>query len=449
MRNRHLRDAVAVAVEALSWMELEGLSERLAFTRTTGQLHIRHLDSMKAAFRFLIETVRALNLVDKIATSILSRDLFDDLDLGKKNFLRVFICWTVLRRCSHEDSIALLEAARHVLGWRDLQDLELAFGKILSWDLGKFMQGFQDPERTAFSTFNRTWFVSYCYRVFGRMFAHEYLKSTRTVPPSYVRINTLRGDEESLLREMENDGVEVSPVESLVGIFRAVRTARPLTLTQAYRNGYFSIQDKSSCLSTMISDLKKGDMVLDLCAAPGGKTSHMAARTADSAIILSIDLSGRRMKIWRKEMKRCGVSCAAPVVADAWQGLPTKHAFDLVVVDPPCTNSGSFGKNPSSKWRMTETALRRYSEIQWEILRAAVQTVKPAGRLIYSTCSITIEENEAQIERLLRLYPEFRLRRQTPFIGHRGMRGLDTCQRLYPHLDSCNGYFIASLSREY
>lgn len=449
MSYRFLRDAVAVAAETLSWMELEGLSERPAFIKTTKQLGVRDVDSMRAAFLFVIETVRALNLVDRIASSILSKAFLDDLGLGERNFLRIFIWWSLLRKSSREDSIALLEAARHVLGWRELADLELAFGKVLTLDLRKFMRSLPDPEHAALTTFNRMWFVSYCYKVFGRSFALEYLKATRKAAPTYLRVNTLQGTEQLLVREIEREGVRLDPVKGLEGIFRVVQTQRPLMHTRTYQLGFFNIQDKSSYLSIVVADPKKGDMVLDLCAAPGGKTSHIALRTENSATTYSIDYSRRRMAVWKKEMERCKVSCAFPIVADARHGLPVRQSFDLVIVDPPCTNSGAFGKIPSMKWRLTVNALRRLCQIQWDIIRTAVQAVKSGGRLIYSTCSVTVEENELQIERLLKLNPEFRLERQAPFIGHEGLRGFGACQRLYPHLDDCNGYFIACLRKEY
>ncbi len=449
MSHRFLRDAVAVAVESLSWMELEGLSERLAFVETIKQLGVRDIGPLRAAFLFVIETVRALNLVDRIACSILSKEFLDDLDLGKRNFLRMFIWWSLLRKSTREDSIALVEAARHVLGWATLADLEIVFGKILTLDLGKFLGSLPELEQAALTTLNRTWFVSYCYKVFGRSFALEFLKATRKAPPTYLRVNTLRGAEQSLIHHIEQEGVTLATVEGLEGLFRVVQTRRPLTRTRTYRLGFFHIQDKSSYLSTIVADPKKDEMVLDLCAAPGGKTSHVALKTENSGDIYSIDYSRRRMAVWKREMKRCNVSCALPIVADARQGIPIKQSFDLVIVDPPCTNSGAFGKMPSSKWRLTANTLSRLCQTQRDILRTGIEAVKPGGRLIYSTCSITIEENELQIERLLKLNPELKLEKRTPFIGHEGLRGLGACQRLYPHLDHCNGYFIACLKKEY
>jgi len=444
-----MRDAVAIATEALSWMELEGLSERQALVKTTRQLGIEAVDSMRTAFLMIMETTRALNLIDRIATVFLAKQLFEDLDLGKKNFLRVFIWWTVLRQSSRRSSIDLLEAARHVLGWRELLDLELTLGKIMRFDARRYLQRAEDIEHIALSTFNREWFVAYCYRVFGRKFALDYLRGIRSAPPSYLRINAPKDAQQSLVEKIEGEGVKITPVEELDGLFRVIQTKKPLTLTRAYQSGLFSIQDKSSYLSTIVSNPKHDERILDLCAAPGGKTSHLAVQTENSAKICSVDLSLRRFRVWRREMKRCKISCASPIVADARQNLPVEQIFDLVTVDPPCTNSGAFGKTPSLKWRLTPDALEKFTRIQWQIICAAIQAVKSGGRLTYSTCSVTVEENEMQIERLLRLNPEFSLEKQIPFIGHSGLRGLDDCQRLYPHLDSCNGYFVASLTREY
>ncbi|NIP66978.1 hypothetical protein GWN63_02950 [Candidatus Bathyarchaeota archaeon] len=103
---------------------------------------------------------------------------------------------------------------------------------------------------------------------------------------------------------------------------------------------------------------------------------------------------------------------------------------------------------PSAKWRLTPDAFLEMSEIQWRILNGCVENVKEDGYLIYSTCSVAVEENERLIERFLRSYPEFRLVDAKPKIGDPGLRGLSKCQRLYPHAQECNGFFVAKLLRE-
>jgi 16S rRNA (cytosine967-C5)-methyltransferase len=163
--------------------------------------------------------------------------------------------------------------------------------------------------------------------------------------------------------------------------------------------------------------------------------------------IVSVDFSRRRMSVWRNEIERMGVKIAEPVVADARNPLPTKVKADVLILDPPCTSTGTFGKTPSAKWRLTGRSVERMAEIQWQALSNCVEYVKPGGTLVYSTCSITVEENEMLVERLLKRYADFSLVEIEPTIGQYGLRGLEKCRRLYPHLDSCNGFFIAKLVR--
>jgi 16S rRNA (cytosine967-C5)-methyltransferase len=116
-------------------------------------------------------------------------------------------------------------------------------------------------------------------------------------------------------------------------------------------------------------------------------------------------------------------------------------------LDPPCTSTGAFGKFPSAKWRLTPRSIKRMAEIQWQMLNTCAEKVKADGVLAYSTCSVTIEENEMVVERFLKRHPEFRLVEINPRIGLPGLRGLTKCQRLYPHVHECNGFFIAKLQR--
>ncbi|MEJ2241301.1 MAG: hypothetical protein P8Y18_04060, partial [Candidatus Bathyarchaeota archaeon] len=121
---------------------------------------------------------------------------------------------------------------------------------------------------------------------------------------------------------------------------------------------------------------------------------------------------------------------------------------DLVILDPPCTSTGTFGKTPEAKWRLTKRSIMGMVKIQCEMIDECAKYVRNGGFLIYSTCSITLEENEMVIENFLRLNPEFSLIKTEPRIGLPGLRGLTKCQRLYPHIHQCNGFFIAKLKKE-
>jgi len=254
--------------------------------------------------------------------------------------------------------------------------------------------------------------------------------------------------EENILKKLKNEGATVAMEPKIKYTYRLLENKLPLTRMQSFREGLFYIQDKASCLAAEASTPKSGMTVLDVCAAPGAKTTHIAQLMRNKGSIYSVDYSKRRMTVWRKEIERMGVKIASPVVADACKLLPVKLEADLVVLDPPCTSTGAFAKAPSAKWRLTSRSIAHMANIQWKMLNNCAEYVKEDGYLVYSTCSVTLEENEMLIERFLKWHPDFALTDISPKIGMDGFRGLSQCQRLFPHLHECNGFFIAKLGRQ-
>ncbi len=161
-----------------------------------------------------------------------------------------------------------------------------------------------------------------------------------------------------------------------------------------------------------------------------------------------MDYSKRRIHVWKNVTKRMGTENAEPIVADVRSSIPLKVSADLVILDPPCTSTGTFGKSPDAKWRLTKRSVIGMSKIQAEMIENCADYVKAGGNLVYSTCSITVEENEMVIENFLKLHPEFMLVESKPRIGLPGLRGLTNCQRLYPNIHECNGFFVAKLKKE-
>jgi 16S rRNA (cytosine967-C5)-methyltransferase len=210
----------------------------------------------------------------------------------------------------------------------------------------------------------------------------------------------------------------------------------------------FYIQDKASCFAAEVADPQPGMTVLDVCAAPGAKTTYLAQLMQNQGLVGSVDYSWRRMQVWRREVSRMGVEIAEPVLADACVSLPFALDADVVVLDPPCTSTGVFAKQPSAKWRLTPGSIEKMADIQWRMINSCAEKVKVGGVLTYSTCSITVEENEMVVERFLEAHPDFSLVEINPKLGVSGLRGLDMCQRLYPHIHGSNGFFIAKLLKK-
>jgi 16S rRNA (cytosine967-C5)-methyltransferase len=205
------------------------------------------------------------------------------------------------------------------------------------------------------------------------------------------------------------------------------------------------LQDLASILVGEVAAPSPRDTVLDLCAAPGAKTSHLAQLMHNQGSITSIDIDARRLAAWSRLMKRMGVANAKPVQLDASMPYALPEEADLVVLDPPCSGTGTFNAYPSSKWRLTQNMILEYASLQRRLLENAASHVKEGGSLVYSTCSVTLEENEGIIEPFLENYSEFRLVESAPRIGSPGMRGLREAQRLYPCLHKSEGFFIARL----
>ena len=153
------------------------------------------------------------------------------------------------------------------------------------------------------------------------------------------------------------------------------------------------------------------------------------------------------MQTWKEETERMATKIAEPVIADVLVNVPLLGIADLVVLDPPCTSTCVFAKQPSAKWRLTPKSIANMAEIQWQMINICAEKVAKGGVLTYSTCSITEEENEGIIQQFLKEHSDFALAETEPKLGFPGLRGLTRCQRLYPHVHQCNGFFIAKLQK--
>ena len=443
-----LREAWTLAIEALSWMELEGLNEKLALAKASKQLEVKDVNALRLAHKMVLETMRKRNVIDFILSKVLQPHSLGEFKLGIKEFLRLYTHEIHFEKAKFEEATDIVRTGRAILGWRELHSLEGVFGEIFNFDLKGAISELGDEERVSLLTYNPRWFVRYCFRVFGRSEALKILESGMRNPPVYIRLNTLRASEKKILKSLAAEGVRLRKVEGLRYTYKVLSTEKPLNRTKSFAEGLFYIQDLASCLAAEVADPKPGMTVLDVCAAPGAKTSFMAQLMENRGRIYSIDYSRRRMTVWKNEIKRMGVKIARPIIADACNPLPVNVEADLVVLDPPCTSTGAFAKLPSAKWRLTKRSPFKMAEIQWKMLVNCAEKVRPSGCLIYSTCSICLEENEFLIEKFLRLFPDFRLVRAEPWIGKPGLRSLAECQRLYPHIHNCNGFFVAKFVRE-
>jgi 16S rRNA (cytosine967-C5)-methyltransferase len=447
-----LREAWTLAIETLSWMQMQKLGERLALARTVRQLEIQDPAVVRFAHRLVCETVRRQNFIDKFISAALKPKTMIELDRGLRAFLRLYVYQTRIARNWFKPDVEEAEKtarlARSILGWKSLQEVEPFLGFLLTQEPTVVFEHVSDEDSIGLHTFHPSWFVNYCFRIFGRTQTITMLEADLQKPPEYVRLNTLKSNQSKILERFKAEDVKAEKIEQLACVYEVMGTKVPLAKMESFKDGLFYIQDKASCFAAEAADPKPGSVVLDVCAAPGAKTTYLAQLMQNSGSIYSVDYSKRRMALWTAETRRMGVETAEPVIADGRHALPFKLEANVVVVDPPCTGTGTFRKVPSAKWRLSPRSIDRMAELQWQILNNSAGNVISGGMLIYSTCSITVEENEMQIERFLKWNSAFSLVEIEPRIGLPGLRGLEKCRRLYPHVHDCNGFFIAKLQKD-
>jgi NOL1/NOP2/sun family putative RNA methylase len=433
-------------------MEMRRLNERSALARTVKQLDIGDPSAIRYAYGLVVETTRRKNLIDKFINAVVAPKKIGEYNLGIQSFLRLYVYQTRVAKdwakvnLKEAESIASL--GRAILGWQTMREVEPFLGFLLTRQLAPILEGASDVERVSLQTFHPVWFVEYCFRLFGQNEAVAFLVGSMNPPPTYIRVNTLAATEEVIVQRLEMEGVELQKEEPLKFTYRVVSTKQPLNALPSYKEGLFYVQDKASCFATQAADPKPGEVVFDVCAAPGAKTTFLAQLMQNQGAIYSVDFSAKRMKTWKKEVARMGTKIAEPVIADVRVSVPVLAEVDLLVLDPPCTSTGVFAKQPSAKWRLSPNSIANMAEIQWQMINNCAEKVAKGGTLTYSTCSITEEENEGIIERFLKMHPDFTLAEIEPKIGLPGLRGLTKCQRLYPHIHHCNGFFIAKLQKQ-
>ncbi len=412
----------------------QGLSERSAVARAVSadpNLEKRHGE----ALQLTIETLVRRDLLDKIL-----QKAFPGIALrGYDACLARLAAQLTLRYgfLNPEQVRVLRELARESFR----PELEYLLGFLPTVHDEDFYDGLSERDKVALRTHHPIWWVDYCYRLFGRGEAVRLLGSPPR--PRYVRINSLRnrGRVSVPFAARRFLGL-LSPVDGIPGAF--VMPGSPSALSPLFENGLFQVQDLASYLAVKAAEPVPGETVLDLCGAPGGKTAALAQLMRNKGRIVSVDYSRSRMRTWISETVRLGVKVATPVVGDACR-LGMKGNFDLVLVDPPCSGTGILDRNPRMKWHLTPMRVERFAQLQSRILEEAVRLTGSLGRILYCTCSLTIEENEDVVSSFLSNHPGFETRPVLKDYGSPGLRGMSDCRRFYPHKDRMAGYFIARL----
>jgi 16S rRNA (cytosine967-C5)-methyltransferase len=262
-----------------------------------------------------------------------------------------------------------------------------------------------------------------------------------------LRTNTLKMTRKALIEKLKEK--ELSPFPTAYsedGI--VLRNPPPTSELPFLKNGFSIIQDEASQLVTYILDPKPGEQILDACAAPGGKTSHMAQRMENQGEIYALDLIKGKLGFIEEMCQRLGIKIVKTINGDAAGSLLMLKGkkFDRILADVPCSGFGTLRKNPDLKWRRGEVDIQRMSALQFSILRNLSRHVKEGGFLIYSTCTVFREENEEVVEKFLEEHPEFQLDRMDKVLPEK-CRSLiqGSYFKTFPPKGEMDGFFVARL----
>lgn len=310
-------------------------------------------------------------------------------------------------------------------------------------------------QRIALQHSHPEWLVRRWIELYGEAETEAICQQNNEPPLITARVNVLRTTRDQLLEQLREAGftAEASRVhpEAI-----HIRGGGHFPRSEWFRNGFCTIQDESSILVSQLVSPSEGNRVLDCCAAPGGKSTHMAELMGNHGEIVSADIHPHKLDLIRHNAERLGTTIVSPVLADATaleKTLSVSDPFDYILVDAPCSGLGVIRRKPDIKWKKTNEDIGQICNTQENILDSAAKLLKPGGVLVYSTCTIDPRENEMIVEQFLANHPEFRLDPEAAkllpdhVVEQAAINSRPGMFRILPHYFGSDGFFMARLVR--
>lgn len=293
------------------------------------------------------------------------------------------------------------------------------------------------------------WLVKYWTDEYGIDVTEMILKSFFTERPTTVRLKTDRIEKEKILKSLRDQGVTVKRAPYLPYAYN-ISGYNYLPALEAFINGWIFPQDVSSMLVTEIAGLHQGDYIIDLCAAPGGKSLHAADRMAGYGMVEARDLTAEKIALIKENIKRADLINVKPVMQDALLfDEASVGKADVVFCDLPCSGLGVIGRKPDIKYKVNLQKIEELALLQKQILHNAASYVRPGGTLIYSTCTVSHAENLDNTRWFANTYP-FTLESLDPYLP-RELKRITTAEgylQLVPGVHESDGFFLARFRKD-
>jgi 16S rRNA (cytosine967-C5)-methyltransferase len=292
------------------------------------------------------------------------------------------------------------------------------------------------------------WLVRRWIEEFGREEALALMSANNRKPPLVVRANARKTGRDELLELFRLSGITAEPSRwSPQGI--SINGTPPVTRLPGFEDGLFQVQGEASQLIGYLLSPASGERVLDACAAPGGKTTHLAELMDDVGEVLATDRSARGVRKIIDSAARLGLKSVRTDCTDiAQQSPPSDRLFDRILLDAPCSGLGTLRAHPEIKWRRNEADVARLSTLQSELLKRVADWLKPAGVVVYSTCTLSRPENEGVVEGFLKTDGRFELENAADYLPEQA-KSMEQGRyfRALPHRHDTDGFFAARMTK--
>ncbi|MCR8845262.1 16S rRNA (cytosine(967)-C(5))-methyltransferase RsmB [Paenibacillus sp. SC116] len=453
------KTAREVALDVLVMVDKHRSYSNLQLNAALQEAELERVDAGLAT-ELVYGTIQRLNTIDGVLQLKIAKGI-DKLKPWMRNLLRMSLYQ--LQYLDRVPSHAAVNEAVAIAKRRGQQ----AMGGFVNGVLRAVMR---EPElwnapqvddavkRIAWTHSHPEWLVSRWIEAYGQDAVRSMCEANNTAPHASGRVNRVRSTRDELLEELRANGIDAEPsMLSQDGI--VAHQAGNFAFTSAYREGKLSVQDESSMLVVEAVRPQPGMRIVDCCAAPGGKSMHIAERMNNVGELISNDVHAHKVKLIEEQAARLGLSCIQTINMDAAElskQLP-EQSFDVVLLDAPCTGFGVIRRKPDLKWTKTASDVAAIAALQARLIREAAKLVKPGGRLVYSTCTIEHEENEDVIQTFMEeasrdqawsLDDSWKSALDSSKLGAALARSSSGMLQVLPHDADSDGFFIACLQKQ-
>ncbi len=441
------------AVAIISFYEEKQVSLRNAMKILPNFLEAVTSETYSQIHALVFETVRHQNVLNRMIHLNFQRFLADKIPSNQRNLLRV-VTYLLTMPSNFENDLLWEDARNITLNSNNdpnlVSLLENYFENLKNWTFDSLLDTLDDPEEKLAVQFSHpTWLVRDWINYYGLETTLKILESNNITNPVYLRLNLLNHDKMEIIDQLREEEVEIEQDQHLFDVVKVISWKTPIPRLPSFTKGIYYIQDKGSALISHILDPQDGEVILDACAAPGGKTLHIATLQQDSGTILALDNHFRRLTELVMKVRLFNLKSISTILYDLRIEVNLRIKFDKILVDAPCSGSGTFASRPDAKWRVDRHQTKWLSRLQYSLLSNASTMLKNSSNasLVYATCSLHPIENESVIKQFLENHPDFMLQPQKIFIGTSSPE-FPLAQRLFPHLNQTEGFSIFKLGRK-